>query len=180
MERNIKEASGSYQGDRFVFDNFDISRLSDKLISQYSILPLFEGTADAFMVPVHLQVNQGSFTIHSGILTFSTVTIIQQDDQLILSCDCSHTGPTLCEHQSQVLYSISRQDDLKLFFDEKLRHQRLKDIAMDFGLENERDPEQFFQIAYKDNKPVITPKFPSLMPVTPESLYSLEALLLPA
>ena len=132
------------------------------------------------IIAEQLTINQGLFSGRFGEVPAPVVTVMQDGDKIILTCTCPYNEAMLCEHQSQVLYAIIRQEDLLVFFDEKKRSDRLRKMAADYGLEYEHDLDQFFEISYLENKPVITPRLASLLPVTNDSLSSLTQLLLPS
>ena len=127
--------------------------------------------------PKELAVNEGIFTDQSGLLTFPTVRIAQNARQLLISCACAEEENRFCEHQSQVLLAVLKNKDLLIFFDEKLRHERLKRTAADYGLENEPDLESFFELGFKERKLLITPRKPGLLPVNQQGLNILKDLL---
>lgn len=124
-----------------------------------------------------LAVNEGQFSKQSGTLAFPTVNVSQNETQILLSCTCPEEDTRLCEHQSEVLLAILKNKDLLLFFDGKLRLEKLKRFAADYGLENESDLESFFEIGYQQKKLIIKPKLPGLLPAHKEGLNILRDLL---
>ncbi|MGB4398188.1 MAG: DEAD/DEAH box helicase [Daejeonella sp.] len=124
-----------------------------------------------------LVINEGLFSKQSGTLAFPTVKVTQNGSQILLSCTCPEEETRLCEHQSEVLLAILKNKDLLLFFDEKLRLEKLKRFAADYGLENESDLESFFEIGYQQKKLIIKPKLPGLLPANKEGLNILKDLL---
>ncbi len=129
------------------------------------------------ILPKTLEINEGTFTNQSGTLAFPSVSIAQSADQFSISCSCSEEEARFCEHQSQVLLAILKNNDLLVFFDEKLRFERLKGFAAGYGLENEPDLESFFELTYHQKKVLITPRLAGLLPVNKEGLNILKGLL---
>jgi SNF2 family DNA or RNA helicase len=131
------------------------------------------------ITPVTLSIDQGTFT-HQHAIGFPNVTIVQNAQQLIVLCDCDALSGKLCQHQAQVLTAIIKRDELGLFFNTRLRLEKLKRTALDYGLENEPDLDSFFNLQYLDKKISITPALPSLFAVTKESIGALKHLVLPS
>lgn len=124
-----------------------------------------------------IHVSEGIFTNQSGTLTFPDVNVIQHDHQILISCPCPEEENRFCEHQSKVLLGILGNSDLRLFFDEKLRSNKLRSFAEAYGLENETDLENFFEIRYQQKAVLITPRMNGLLPANKESLNILKGLL---
>lgn len=129
--------------------------------------------------PKHIAVNEGVF-INQTNGTFPPVGVLQQADGLLFTCNCDTPPGKLCEHQSLVLGAITRRGELGIFFNNKLRHEKLKRAAYDYGLENEPDLDRYFKLDYQHKVISVNPFSASLMPVTKESLSGLSDLIIPA
>ena len=160
-----------------VLKNLAIENLSAEIIFQLSYVP--ESVTGNNVNARYLATNEGLFSVQASALLLAEVKVRQVQNQLALSCSCGQGGSRLCEHQAQVLYAIVRQPDLGFFFNEKIRLQKLKVMAATYGLENESEPEKFFKAQYTENKLVLTPLHPSLLPITTNSLAALSKLLVP-
>lgn len=155
-----------------------ISALSANFVFEHSPAVLHpDDHAYKNILSKKLAINAGIFTNQSGTLTFPDVSVSQNAAQILISCSCSEEGTRLCEHQSQVLLAILKTDEFLVFFDKKLRFDKLKAFAADYGLENEPDLESFFELGYLHKKLLITPRLPGLFPVTREGLKVLKDLL---
>ena len=132
--------------------------------------------AGQYLSPISLAVNEGVFHQPKNA-AFPTVTVSQDAEQLLLTCACTGQPGKLCEHEALVLQTILRKDEFAVFFNTRLRHQKLKNAAIPYGLENEPDPDQFFRIELLFNKLVISPHSPDLFPVTKESLNTLRTMI---
>ena len=93
-----------------------------------------------------IELNTGFFTNTSPVIDFPLVSVTQLHNTIILSCPCKAIKKKLCEHQVQVLFNIIEQPYLRVFYDTKLRQQNLKEFAKEYGLENEADLDDFFEI----------------------------------
>jgi SNF2 family DNA or RNA helicase len=129
--------------------------------------------------PVVIEINYGTFQHEFDGTTFPEVTLIQNHDHLQLTCSCNASHGRLCAHQTQALTAVIKRTDLRIFFDDKLRDERLRNIAFDYGLEYENNLDTFFQVKYEDKKAFISPILSSLIPVTKEILDQYSELLLP-
>lgn len=148
-----------------------IDTLTDIGIAQHSyagIYPDFIDTRHIF--PLLLEVNHGIFINQRSKMVFPDVTVVQEPDYLTLTCDCNAEKNLLCEHEAAVLSAIIKRDELKIFFDDKLRHERLKKFAVDYGLENEIKLDDYFKINYANKQVEMAPRLSSLIPVNKQSL----------
>lgn len=164
----------------FIF-SFEMAELSESLIVQYGLSANYidsKSCRDVF--PEHIELNHGTFSNHSDLLDFPSVDVFQMEGRLTLTCGCLEERNKLCEHQQLVLTAILRRDELNVFFNPSLRHEKLKKFAQDFGLENEQDLDQYFLLTLEYNKLIIIPKNPALFPVTKDSLKLMQEMLLPA
>ncbi len=101
------------------------------------------------------------------------VSIQQQMGETLLICDCGLEAKGLCSHQTAILLALIKDSNLMLFFDLKMRQNYLKKQAYDYGLENEDDLDEHFDIHYDHNDVSATPKNTSLIPITGKHLASL-------
>ena len=129
------------------------------------------------IVPTQIEINEGIFgnQLNSA---FPAVGVMQQAEGLFVTCNCNTQTTKLCDHQALVLGAIVRRDELGIFFNNKIRHEKLKRAAVDYGLENEPDLDRYFKLDYQQKKVNISPANASLIPVTPESLSGLNKLFL--
>ncbi|GAB3964550.1 hypothetical protein GCM10028806_02230 [Spirosoma terrae] len=156
-----------------------IPTLTDTVLARHSrdFGPSVGGYND--IQPKAIELNQGSFTSLSRSTYFPTVVVKQTDENLLVSCSCEAPKQTLCSHQVDVLTSIMRRRELRLFFDPAQRQEAIKHVAKEYGLENEPQLDDFFQLVY-DNKTVsIQPRQKQLIPVTKAANELLEAQLVP-
>lgn len=177
--RKLKDEQGGPAANHAVlFEGVTIAALSESVIAQFSAggnYPDPHGLQH--VTPMSLQLNQGVFTNQYSKVAFPKVGITQEAGSLILACDCFAETDRLCEHQATALAAILKRDELRVFYDETLRHNKLKKFAADYGLENEPDLDSFFGIENVNNKLVITPLASSLVPVNKESIDSFKSVI---
>jgi SNF2 family DNA or RNA helicase len=177
LRRNKDNTSGDHA---LIFEDITINTLTESIIAKHSIAGIYTDQPDSRHVfPVELAINQGTFTNRYLKSAYPDVTIIRKQDQLNLNCECDAEGEMLCEHQAAILLAIIKRDELRVFFDEKLRFEKLRKVAVDYGLEQEPDPDAFFKIEYANSQLTITPNSSALMPVTKESMGLLKAVIVP-
>ncbi|SHL92811.1 DEAD/DEAH box helicase [Mucilaginibacter sp. OK098] len=177
LRRNKENTSGDHA---LIFEDITINVLTETIIAQHNIAGIYTDQVDSRHVfPVELAINQGTFTNKYLKSAFPDVTVVQKQDQLNLTCECGIKGERLCEHQSAILFAIIKRDEFCIFFDKKLRFEKLRRFAADYGLEQEPDLDSFFKIEYANNQLTITPHSSALMPVTRESMGLLKAVIAP-
>ncbi|MDB5149751.1 MAG: ATP-dependent helicase, partial [Mucilaginibacter sp.] len=152
-----------------------ITDLSESVIAAHAAVSIYFDTQSYRQILAkHLEINEGAFTNQSGTVAFPEVIVTSHAGQLALSCGCHATGNKLCEHQAQVLSAITQRDELRVFFDDQLRHKKLKKAATDYGLEEEPDLDKFFEIRPQSKNFEIIPRSAALTAITKESLANLQ------
>lgn len=163
----------------YVLERFNLSALTISDILRYNKVGTDTGAKDFYeLSPVEITLDFAVFG-ETGSLTNPLVTVTQTSDRVMLSCSCTTTANGLCEYQAKVLYNIMDRQPLRLFFDAPLRYKKLKAFAMDYGLENERQLEDHFQLRYVKGAVEISPKVRELFPVTKKTKEELKESLLP-
>ncbi|UOQ64708.1 DEAD/DEAH box helicase [Hymenobacter volaticus] len=147
-----------------------ISTLSSTDVAgHYPALFLADTQTLTAVQPESITLNFGSFSSSvppAGQQKFPSVIIEQQAEGLLLSCACTAPKTTLCEHQAQVLLSVLRRKELRVFFDPVQRRALLLATARDYGLENAADLDEHFQLTYVRPSVVVSPRQAGLYPIT--------------
>lgn len=178
MSKAVTDKTHSSESYAVVLKGVTIGTLTDSAIAQHSYAGIYPDAMDSrHIVPLSLEVDFGIFTNKYTKVVFPEVDIAQYQDYLTCTCACQTEKDRLCEHQVTVLSAITRRDELRIFFDEQLRHQKLKKFAADYGLEQEPDLDSYFKIEYANGQLAIAPKLPSLLPVNKESINLLNAVI---
>ncbi len=159
--------------------NCTISSLTDGNLLRHSSGSLSVSIGSADIQPLSIAVNQGAFTQASRLNQFPTVLVKQQDQTVWTACDCGVQVDSLCDHQAQVLWSIINRKELRIFFDEAMRHEAIRQVAKDYGLENEPNLDAFFHLTYENRSFTIQPIRKELLPITPAATAQLIDQLLP-
>jgi SNF2 family DNA or RNA helicase len=164
----------------YTFENFNVSELNHNLILRYST-SLTETDRRGFfdVQPKVIEVNFGTFLIPTPTSDTLLVVVRQTEETLTLSCPCAAEKKSPCEHQVQVLYNLMDRRDLRIFFDKKLRSEQIKLVAKDYGLENESNPDDYFQLGHADKTVEIKPKLKHLFAVNETTSTYLKENLLP-
>lgn len=153
---------------RFIFTNLSFDQLKEDHIKWNSIE--YHDIVQSHRIRVeNIDLNQGHFTCQ-GTMGNQIVSLIQQDHQILLFCNCDFKEEKLCSHQASVLSEILRRDDLKTFFSNRLRQQKLKQFASSFGLEKEEALDLYFFTKYENGHTAFSPRQPGLIPVNRDLL----------
>ncbi|ASU35149.1 DEAD/DEAH box helicase [Mucilaginibacter xinganensis] len=178
LRRDKDNTSGDHA---VIFEGVTIAVLTETVISKHSIAGIYTDQVDSrHIFPVELAINKGVFTNKYLKTAYPDVTVTQESGQLNLVCECSDKGELLCEHQAAILSAIVKRDELRVFFDESLRYEKLKKIAVDYGMEREASLDRFFKIEYANGQLNISPFSNSLTAVTKEALGLLTTIVVPA
>ncbi|MEY3443401.1 MAG: hypothetical protein RLZZ519_1682 [Bacteroidota bacterium] len=164
----------------YVLENFTFANLGFPDILQHSTEGIFAYKRGAIDIqPAHLKLNAGAFSVPNVYAEYPTVGVVQSGNSIVVTCPCKAVKRTLCKHQSEVLCNILDRPSLRIFFDEKLRTNRLKEYAKDYGLQNEPNLDAFFEVNYAHNNSLIVPKIKEMLPLTEATKLELEEQLLP-
>lgn len=164
----------------FHFKRFPIGSLTETLIAQHNPGGAYvEAREYQPITPYNLDINHGVFASQYTSPPFPPVTVILQEQQLLISCTCNQEYTKLCMHEAQVLTAIVRREEFGIFFNKKLRHEKLKKFAVDYGLAAETDLDHFFAIHFENNKVSITPRLPTLLAVNQDTLSAMNQVLYP-
>ncbi|WP_250254632.1 SNF2-related protein [Chryseobacterium sp. Marseille-Q3244] len=150
----------------YILENINISTLSVYDLLKHTSESSFIGITDFHEVyPVAIENNTGIFTKDSSLQDFPMVTISRINNSLICSCTCDHSKAQLCAHQAEIIHCILEEKKYRIFFDEILRKKTFLSKAKGYGLENEPDLDQYFQLRLTEGKLEILPKIKEMLPM---------------
>ncbi|MDR3025461.1 DEAD/DEAH box helicase [Chryseobacterium sp.] len=150
----------------YILDNVNISTLSVYDLLKHTSDSAFIGIRDFREIyPAAIENNTGIFTKQSSLQDFPMVSISKVGSSLLCSCTCDSQKDLLCSHQAEIIHCIIEDKNYRLFFDDILRKKAFLPKAKAYGLENEPDLDQYFQLEYKDSKIEIHPKIKEMLPV---------------
>ncbi|WP_370577365.1 DEAD/DEAH box helicase [Mucilaginibacter sp. SP1R1] len=176
MSKQSNEQHSNSDSHSFIFRDITLAVLTEsEIIKNTSGSIHTDQQSYRYISPNYIEINHGAFVnLHTGI-AFPEVIITQHDNLISASCDCDSEPGKLCQHEAQVLNAIIKRDELRVFFDNGLRQEMLKKIAVDYGMEQEPNLDNFFDLVYLNKKVQFNPKSPGLMQVTKESLNTLNS-----
>lgn len=165
----------------YVLLDFNLKNLSSLVILKHLNHQVHTDVKGFYsLYPEQIEIDFAAFSHPASPQPFPIVQVQQTENAVKLSCRCNAPKSKLCEHQAQVLYNILQRQDLLIFFDEKLRRQKLLKIAKDYGLEKEASLEELFVIRLEnDEQLTIKPKVTALQAFNTEALQQLRSALLP-
>ncbi|KAA5547513.1 DEAD/DEAH box helicase [Adhaeribacter rhizoryzae] len=130
------------------------------------------------MQPDVIGVNEGIFNGVTGS-RMPAVKVVQFSAGLWFSCACTRSKTHLCEHQAQVLQALITRPEFRVFFDAKLRRNKILPVAQDYGLAAEENLDKYFDLEYANKNITVKPKLKELLPVNPATQAILQEQLLP-
>jgi len=177
---NHLNQSDNYLQETFILEDFNLSVLNAIFILKHCEGPEDTGAAGYYdLHPEQLVIGFASFTDTGSPIKFPQVNIRYDQHQLILSCRCATPKNRLCTHQARVLFNLLHRPEIRIFFDEKMREEKIRTFAADYGLENETQLDDFFQVVYENKKIKFIPLIKDLFSVTKEKSIALQHRLLP-
>lgn len=149
---------------QYIFENIDLSVFSIFDLQKHcSEIMHIERENLKDIQPYCIEINAGVFIKPSSNIDFPSVAINFIGSSLIVDCPCDVPKTRMCSHQAQVLYTIIERQDLRIFFDEKLRQKKLLGFAKDYGLENEPYLDDYFQLEHVNTSLRIEPTIKELI-----------------
>ncbi|WP_313001707.1 DEAD/DEAH box helicase [Chryseobacterium gleum] len=150
----------------YILDNVNISTLSVYDLLKHTSDSTFIGIRDFRDIsPVAIEKDTGIFTKQSTLYDFPMVNITRIGSSLLCSCTCNNEKKQLCIHQAEIIHCIIEDKNYRLFFDDILRKKTFLPKAKGYGLENEPDLDQYFELQYTDGRIEIVPKIKEMLPV---------------
>lgn len=182
-EKVLEEADESGEGIHptdYVVRDFDMSQLTNTFLFRHSA-EIFTTNRSGFrdIHPETIRLNEGVFTYSFSHVEFPPVSVKLHNGKLTVSCPCQAPKKLLCQHQVQVLFNIMDRQEIRMFFDEKMRHDRMRLFAVEYGLEQQLDPDDYFELEYTRRTAEIKPRMRELLPVNQEMTDYLTKNLLP-
>ena len=163
-----------------IFENSLFSGLTPVfIVANSSSMPDTTDPRFFSILPATINLNVATFINPGSSIAFPPVLVHFYKNKLILSCTCNTQQNKLCNHQAQVLYNILERPDLRIFFDDRLRHQSITKIALNYGLENEPNPDEHFELTWNNRLVSISPRIKSLQLIESAALQLLASQLLP-
>lgn len=164
----------------YVFNDFEIDVLSTTFILKHCAEQVNSDQRSYFdLHPKSIEINTACFTNSVDRNANETVSVSLKNRTLILSCGCEKPKKRLCQHQAQVLFNLMHRQEIRIFFDDKLRQDQIKHEAKEYGLENERNLEDYFQLSIVDRYIEIKPKLKELFPIKSLTSDFIEANVIP-
>lgn len=168
------------QDKEVTIEEFNIDQLNSVFIANHAADPVNAGTEGYYEVrPVEPGLGYCMFSCRPGPSRSAFVVLSLEGSTLRMTCDCKERDAGFCSHQVRVLYEVMRKDNLRIFFDARLRREKMLRAAVDYGLEQEPDLDRFFEVHYHEGSAEIRPLSKALFKINSETTSALAERLLP-
>ncbi|MDQ4140538.1 MAG: ATP-dependent helicase, partial [Bacteroidota bacterium] len=168
------------QATDYILEATRITDITYKDIAKHSTPEVLATVGSSYAVfPTFLALNEGVFTFSERIGSSPLVKVVQFPDRVWVSCSCLGPKVSLCAHQAQVLQALTIRPELRVFFDEQMRRDKIIPTARDYGLADAENLDEYFDLEYANKTVSVTPKLKELLPVNAETQAYLSASLLP-
>ena len=158
---------------------FEFEEITEHSIARVTIGGVyFDKQSCQYIIPTEIDLHNGVFSNQYQTVAFPDVDVKLDGGTLHLSCSCKATGMKLCEHQAHVVTAIVKREEFRIFFDDRLRSDKLKQFALDYGMENEKNLDRYFKTSYFNKRISFSPRSAGLIPVTKASINILKDTLL--
>jgi len=158
----------------FIFHDMTMERLSEsRIVSACERGFWADSQAIGSVRPAGLEVDAGTFTCRLPDGEEVTVGVIQKNGQLTVSSDLTGPVGALTATEATVLVALLRREELGIFFQPALRHRRMRQAAVAYGLEHEPDLDRYLMPAVVDGRLIIQPRLAGLLPLTSPKLREL-------
>ncbi|AEA43655.1 SNF2-related protein [Fluviicola taffensis DSM 16823] len=165
----------------FVFRDSTFAELNYGTLLKYAeasaiqVLTLSSNSVHA----VELSIDKGVFLCNYGFRAEHEVILTQENHTVVLACSCGGNGKKLCDHQAIVLYRVMEHGDFRVFYDESDRRKRIADVAFSYGISDEKQWDELFQLSYENRQVKVASKNPELIRLNQEKKDELTKKLAP-
>ncbi|MDQ3292019.1 MAG: ATP-dependent helicase, partial [Bacteroidota bacterium] len=164
----------------YILEATRITDITYKDIVKHSTPEVLATVGSSYAVyPTFLALNEGVFTFSERMGSSPQVKVVQLPDTVWISCPCAALKTSLCSHQAQVLQALTIRPELRVFFDEQLRREKIIPTAHDYGLAEAENLDEYFDLEYANKTITVIPRMKELLPVNAETQAYLTAALLP-
>ncbi len=163
---------------QFTLKNISVETLGYQHILRHSP-EIVNRTAIQTVVALNIEVNFGLFSNNKASLGFPDVIVEQIGQDILLQCPCQSSSSCMCEHETVVLYALLEKPALRLFFDKKLRTEKIKLEAQKYGFLDDSNLEQHFKLVFQQNQVEIKPILNELIALDENKLERLKSELVP-
>ena len=129
---------------RYSWNDIDFSNIHYKNILERTT-SMQSGYYDYFTIN-SLEFNSAQIVFNNMQNHVVTVNYFPEERLLELDCNCKTSKVKMCLHQGKVLSRIIDSESLLIYFDSKLRRKKYQEVAKRYGLEDEPDLENYFQL----------------------------------
>ncbi len=172
--------TGKRSINEFVIEGYTLPGITNTYILQHSGALMSTDIRGYFdLQPQEIDIDTATFLSSVGSLVAARVEVRQVANEVVLACTCGAPKKKLCEHQVQVLYNLINRDELKAFFDNSLRYYQMREVAKEYGLEQESNLDAHFLLEYSNKTLQVKPRQKELLPVTKKSLLYINEHLIP-
>ena len=182
LSKAIEEGEINFHATDYVFENFSFSKLTNTFILVHSYELANErkrGFLDLY--PNQIEINNASFTDAYSFPRTQATSVKFYKGRLTVSCKCDILKKKMCEHQVQLMFNLKERDELRVFFDQKMRYEFFKEKALDYGLENESNLDDYFELEFNGiyKKAEVISKVKELLPLNQKTTNLLQKQLIP-
>lgn len=164
----------------YILRDFDFSELTTLFILKHVNEQPDTGVRGYYdLLPEDIRIDAVFFSHPGSSIPFPGVGVTQSGNVTILTCNCADSSSKLCAHQVQVLHNIMERPAIRLFFDARLRGEKMKLQAKDYGLEKEENLSDFFELEYDNGSTKIKTVRKELFPLNGQIKQELQNTLLP-
>jgi SNF2 family DNA or RNA helicase len=155
--------------DNYSIPNFTFDQLDNTFILKHSMEPMDVGRFGYNALGVK-SLDADSIVLKEEFQYYNSLPISIQflEDRLSLSCACKQVKKRMCSHMSQALYNLMERKEIRIHFDQAFRTNLLFEKAKEYGLENESNLDELFEVENTEYDIKITPKIIGLIPVNLE------------
>lgn len=151
----------------YVFRGTNIDQLSIPGAAGISIQELFvDRKATLAVQALSLKVDKGLFSVRLPDGSEASVGVVQEHGCVTVSSNMPGGKDTLNEAETTVISAILRREELAVFFRPALRHRKLKQAAVAYGLEQEPDLDRYLMPVIDGGRLTVQSRLPGMLPLT--------------
>ena len=165
---------GPHEAHVFVFRKTDVDGLAARSAEEICAGDIFVDRRAIHRVrPLTIEVNRGTFAVGLTDGLAVSVGVVQEHGCVTVSSSTPGHPESLTLAERIVMSAILQREELGTFFRHELRQRKLKRAAVDYGLEDEPELDNFFKPVLEGGRLAIQSRLPGMLPITSPKLLEL-------
>jgi len=155
--------------------NFRFENITDTFIDIHAARNF--NTYYSYYTIEHIEEFFVKFNITTSYHDTELVSVFLQDSLLTLTCNCKAVKSKMCSHQTYAMRVFKTNDEVRTYFDADYKRKKLVAFATPYGMQDEKNLDDFFEVQFDKGKIRIKPKHKGLTPINNNELEAFQSII---